>query len=207
MRKFVIILFFINIFFSYGQEFESDHGMAKKELTKLRYRVDSLNTIKSILEKKIDSIAQSLFDLENDYVIRWDWKVIKAGEKCKVVTTGKEWSIINTQKLKNYKVPTYYLVDANKYVEIQNEKLKNKEEQIAKRKSYLIEKYGSRVANQILNREIWIGMTYKMAIESLGDPDDINSTVGSWGVHQQWVYSDMDFYLYFKNGKLTSWQD
>ena len=44
-----------------------------------------------------------------------------------------------------------------------------------------------------------------MALESWGQPDDINRSVGSWGVHEQWVYGDE--YLYFENGKLTSWQD
>ena len=50
-------------------------------------------------------------------------------------------------------------------------------------------------------------MTEAMARESVGYPDDINKTTGAWGVHEQWVYSENDMYLYFENGKLTSWQD
>lgn len=50
-------------------------------------------------------------------------------------------------------------------------------------------------------------MTDKMAKASLGNPDDINKSTGSWGVHEQWVYSKKDIYLYFENGKLTSIQD
>ena len=34
---------------------------------------------------------------------------------------------------------------------------------------------------------------------------DINKTVGSWGIHEQWIYSS--HFLYFENGILTSWQD
>lgn len=37
------------------------------------------------------------------------------------------------------------------------------------------------------------------------DPQRINRSVGSYGVHEQWVYGDM--YLYFEDGILTSWQD
>lgn len=57
--------------------------------------------------------------------------------------------------------------------------------------------------------EIKLGMTDEMVRASWGDPDDINRSVGSWGVHEQWVYprsSYDDDYLYFENGILTSWQ-
>ena len=50
-----------------------------------------------------------------------------------------------------------------------------------------------------------LGMTKAMVTASVGYPDDINRTVGSWGVHEQWIYSS--YYLYFENGVLTSWQD
>lgn len=74
------------------------------------------------------------------------------------------------------------------------------------RKVALIKKYGTSIAQQIIDGKVWIGMTGEMAIESIGKPNDINRTVGSWGVHEQWVYG-RDVYLYFENGKLTSWQD
>jgi flagellar biosynthesis GTPase FlhF len=68
-------------------------------------------------------------------------------------------------------------------------------------------KYSSRIANKILNRTIWIGMTKEMLIDSWGQPsdDNINRSVGSWGVHEQWIYGDT--YVYLENGKVTSWQD
>jgi hypothetical protein len=49
-------------------------------------------------------------------------------------------------------------------------------------------------------------MKDSLAKESWGDPEDINRTVGSWGVREQWVYSNEN-YLYFENGILTSWQN
>jgi len=54
---------------------------------------------------------------------------------------------------------------------------------------------------------VLLGMTAEMARSARGEPSDINRTVGSWGVHEQWVYSDTGTYLYFENGILTSWQD
>ena len=49
-------------------------------------------------------------------------------------------------------------------------------------------------------------MSEQMVIESWGKPNEINRTVGSWGVHEQWIYPGKQ-YLYIENGKLTSWQD
>jgi hypothetical protein len=48
-------------------------------------------------------------------------------------------------------------------------------------------------------------MTSEMVIDSQGRPKDINKTVGSWGVHEQWVYEN-NTYLYLENDRLTSWQ-
>jgi hypothetical protein len=95
----------------------------------------------------------------------------------------------------------------------------SEEDQLRRQKEYeknrdeknkgLISKYGEATAQKILNGKIWIGMTDQMARESWGAPSDINRSVGGWGVHEQWVYerySD-NTYLYFENGKLSSWQD
>ncbi|HBH82636.1 MAG: hypothetical protein A2X03_09980 [Bacteroidetes bacterium GWA2_40_15] len=75
------------------------------------------------------------------------------------------------------------------------------------RRNRLVKAYGIETANKILMRQYWIGMTSDMDRESLGNPDDVNSSNGSWGVHEQWVYEKEDLFLYFENGKLTSWQE
>jgi hypothetical protein len=65
----------------------------------------------------------------------------------------------------------------------------------------------------INQHQIQLGMTGDMVKASWGEPDDINRSVGSWGVHEQWVYGcyyewcNPPQYLYFENGILTSWQD
>ena len=75
-----------------------------------------------------------------------------------------------------------------------------------KKRADFVKKYGSQeIADKIVAKKIWLGMTDRMAVDSWGIPVDINKTVGSWGVHEQWVYGDK--YLYFENGVLTSWQE
>ena len=72
------------------------------------------------------------------------------------------------------------------------------------KKDRLIKKFGKENGEKINSGSYWIGMTKDMAIESLGNPETVNSSVGSWGVNEQWVYYSL--YLYFDNGVLTSYQ-
>lgn len=57
----------------------------------------------------------------------------------------------------------------------------------------------------VINKKIWIGMSVIHLGYSLGDPQDINSTVTSLGESQQWVYPGYN-YVYVENGKVTSYQ-
>ena len=73
----------------------------------------------------------------------------------------------------------------------------------------LKKKYGALNAIAILSNGYAIGWTEDMIRESLGIPYDINRSVGSWGVHEQWIYR-MDYktiYIHFENGKVRSFQD
>jgi len=68
------------------------------------------------------------------------------------------------------------------------------------------------ICTLIATERVALGMTPEMARASWGIPSDINHLVNSGGVHDQWVYSSSGThihtkYLYFDNGKLTSWQD
>lgn len=77
----------------------------------------------------------------------------------------------------------------------------------------LSKKYGKANAKLIIERRVKLGWSEEMCRESWGSPSDINTTTGSWGVHEQWVYevSYEDYYnmrcLYFENGVLTTIQD
>jgi hypothetical protein len=72
-------------------------------------------------------------------------------------------------------------------------------------KKDLAKKYGQSNANLIVQGKVRIGFTKQMCREAWGEPEDINTTTGSYGKHEQWVYDDD--YLYFENGKLTAIQD
>lgn len=66
----------------------------------------------------------------------------------------------------------------------------------------------AKTVEYILAGKIVIGMTKEQVEASWGQPRDVNRTVGSWGVHEQWIYgSYAGCYLYFEEGILTSWQD
>jgi len=94
---------------------------------------------------------------------------------------------------------------AKKIEELYTEKEKATINKLAQeKKDRLIKKFGKENGEKINSGYYWIGMTKDMAIESLGHPETVNSTVGSWGVDEQWVYYSL--YLYFENGVLTSYQ-
>ena len=82
-------------------------------------------------------------------------------------------------------------------------------ERVAKMKPIerIMEKYGCSEydAELISKRRVRIGMTDELCLAALGKPRDINRSVGSYGVHEQWCYSGL--YLYFEDGVLTSFQD
>jgi len=59
----------------------------------------------------------------------------------------------------------------------------------------------------IAQGKVAIGMSEAEVRTSWGNPGDVNRSVGSWGVHEQWVYAGRYAYLYFENGILTSWQN
>ena len=94
-------------------------------------------------------------------------------------------------------------------LQLANQRLDSTNQVEAKeRRNRLITEYGLDTYMRIRNHEYWLGMTYDMAIESLGYPKVKNRTVGKWGINEQWVYSATGrLILYFENGKLTSFQD
>lgn len=110
---------------------------------------------------------------------------------------------------KNEKVYEFIKVKKQEQKELKRleyeRKLKLKEAEYAKLEKEYIKKYGQKTYDKLKQGYYWIGMNREMATISLGSPKDINRTVGSWGVHEQWVYDDT--YLYFENGKLTSYQN
>ena len=66
------------------------------------------------------------------------------------------------------------------------------------------------VKNAILGGQLIIGMSVDAVLVSQNqerEEYDIHRTVSAYGVHEQWVWRRHEFYIYFDNGVLTSWQD
>ena len=79
----------------------------------------------------------------------------------------------------------------------------------ARRAKYIaIHELGARTEEDILDGAIRIGMTKEQVVASVGYPRDSNKSVNAWGKYEQWIYGYITkTYLYFRNDKLTSWQD
>lgn len=75
----------------------------------------------------------------------------------------------------------------------------------ADRLKELSAKYGKKYAALIAENRFSIGMTKAMVIEAIGQPDDINRTVTTGGVSEQWIYGRT--YVYFSGDRVTSFQD
>ena len=55
---------------------------------------------------------------------------------------------------------------------------------------------------------IVIGMSAEQVVASWGRPNDINRSIYSSGVHEQWVYGELDAsYVYLEDGVVTSLQN
>lgn len=66
------------------------------------------------------------------------------------------------------------------------------------------------IKEAIRNKQVMIGMTKADVIASWGRPSDINRTIRSSGVREQWVYRSKSGdaqYVYIRNGKVTSISD
>jgi hypothetical protein len=68
-----------------------------------------------------------------------------------------------------------------------------------------IEKYGKYFGDLINSGKVVLGMNKEMCVKAWGKPIDINETIVTGLIHEQWVYS-LSLYLYFENGKLTAIQ-
>lgn len=71
-----------------------------------------------------------------------------------------------------------------------------------------VKKWGKATIEAIAARQVRAGMTGEQVRVSWGSPDHVNTSSGSWGQHEQWVYGEPpnSSYLYFENGRLRSVQ-
>jgi hypothetical protein len=67
----------------------------------------------------------------------------------------------------------------------------------------------ARISAAIAAGKVRTGMTAAEVKRSWGSPTKINTSIGSYGKHEQWVYERENYknqYLYIQNGVLTSMQ-
>jgi hypothetical protein len=188
-------------------------------------QISELNNRKTEVRQQISELNQrkNKLDLEKEYVegipvtINFMGGTLRdepsiSGNDIIKIPTGDTVLIFNWYKKPYFKAAykekvgyiSYSSLNKNTKIEsIINKELAEENPKLAR----LTKEYGAYNAERIIKGEYWIGMTDKMAKASLGYPDDINKSKGSWGIHEQWVYSKKDIYLYFENGKLTSIQD
>lgn len=68
--------------------------------------------------------------------------------------------------------------------------------------------WGKKALKAISEQKVFPGMTKEQVRASWGPPSRINTSGGRWGEHEQWVFGEsMSSYLYFENGRLSSWQN
>lgn len=234
-NKYVTIITFFIFYVGYGQQTKLvDLEKKKLELTiKVNSLKDSIKTINDEIESiKSKEILNKISDSTITGYVRKDALIkntpkgygrvifkFKERKKVKILDFSNGYIGACNGEICGY-ISVFWFEknkQIEKFIEVKKkeieslrifkieQELKAEKEELAKQDRKYIKKYGSKVYNELKEGYIWIGMTKKMAIISRGYPKDINRTVGSWGIHEQWVYDGA--YLYFENGYLKSWQD
>jgi hypothetical protein len=105
-------------------------------------------------------------------------------------------------------IPTKYLLNSKGFKMAEWKALSDVKSFSNGEKGY-IKKYGKKFGLLVMGKEVAIGMTESMAVEISGKPEHVNKSHYSFGIYEQWIYSKYDEhqYYYFKNGRLTGWQD
>jgi len=96
----------------------------------------------------------------------------------------------------------------NDFFERERQRREGEQDRLNAKSKALSQEMGrqSRFKELIREKKVAIGMTQDQAVQSWGKPCDINRSVYSSGVHEQWVYCRGEFdrqYIYFEDGILT----
>jgi len=230
----IFLIFLFSLFYVVKVHSDSIEKLnAKIDSLDLRL-IDTDKQIKDLESKKtqiIDQIAKVKqeiynYELDQDFsdgiitIVNLDAilqdKPTREGNQIIEVSAGDTILVYNEYKKPYFKVSyknkigflsyiSIKLDDRLKEIVIPNYSIKNKNKK--KKLDRLAKKFGKSIASRIIQGKYWLGMTKEMARNSLGSPNDINKSTGSWGNHEQWIYEKRELYLYFENGKLTSFQN
>ena len=220
-----IFVFLISTNFIFGQ-FLTDFTKKKDSLNLIIENIDSLiNKLESEklrLQKQLSDISQeaSRNEIQQQFskgfpiTINFMGGILRdkpSGIEIIKIPPGDTVTVLDWYEQPYFKVIYKDKIGFLSYMcfnnnEIIKSKIKSKTKTSKPKVSRLTSLYGYEIARKIENKQYWLGMTTEMAIESLGYPSDINKSVTSWGVHEQWIYDSKELYLYFENGILTSYQ-
>jgi len=228
LKFIILIVFFVFYFFSIQSEtidcLSVKLDSLNSKLTEVDMNIKHLNNEKEKIITQIANIKQQMYKPEYDFdsskgiitTLKYEGalrdKPLVSGNKIKILSAGDTIIVYNEYKKPYFKVSFKNIIGYLSYGAIKlndtlNEIIDPNYSFKNKRFERLTKKYGSSVASKIMKKKYWIGMTKDMARSSLGSPNEINKTTGSWGIHEQWIYEKKDLYLYFENGKLSSFQD
>lgn len=228
MKKLILIVLFPIVFLNIGKA-QSTEALKLKidslngEIKEINSKIELLYQNKNELNNQISNLNQLVNknELENQNATGIPVKINNMGGTLRDKPTGIEIARIPSGDTifvfdwyeepyfkASYKDKVGYIsyvsfTENKKISDLMYKNLAKENPKLAR----LSQKYGKPIANRLIKGEYWVGMTSEMAKESVGFPSDINKSTGSWGIHEQWVYDKKNLYLYFENGKLTSFQN
>lgn len=185
-------------------------------------KVDSLNKHREELLQQIDNIDKELIKLQNeseriknlnsasssiDYIAKPPCKIRASDSPMTdvLMVIDKETKVT----LLKYIDSGYWFVKCGDVTGYISDLYVSETEDIKKFKLNFTTKQNNdlKYIDETFSGLFWIGMTKTQARTSLGSPDNTNTTVGSWGTNEMWVYRNKNLYLFFENGYLTSYQE
>jgi hypothetical protein len=170
--------------------------------TRKRDKTIKINTLWNFTGVSIEENAYCILDDENPVVLTLSNE-----------DYGEYYCFLRSEDINCDKAPKNYILgkfltyeDYVKKEEADLAKAKEREEKEQQRIQALVKKYGQSNVNLALQGSVKIGWNKELCREAWGEPNSINRTTTTYGVHEQWVYSTSR-YLYFDDGVLTAIQE
>lgn len=192
----------------------SDINKANKYIQEQKY-IETFDLLKTVIKnnkEKNNDIVDIATNKQNEIKEQMLQQVITQGQE---KINNKDYSSAQTflgkyKDLGNQTIVDMYNNATNEVNRIEAEKkAKEEAERKAREKKEAEEKAKKEREEKARKKRegVSLGMSKQDVLDSSwGKPYKINTSTGSWGVHEQWCYEGYN-YLYFENGILTSIQN
>ncbi|GAA4072043.1 hypothetical protein GCM10022389_16660 [Flavobacterium cheonanense] len=214
MKKYLFILITIlSCVKSYSQDINKEYIKIKKETyLKTDYKLEVGELYMTDDDYPYEILETYFGKRENSYKIKINDELFWVSEAWCKHLSDEEVSLMQSNWKKKIEIEKQKEIKEKEEEEkliAEDERIKKQiEDEIAlensKRLALLKKKYGKR-GQDIYDGYFWVGMSRNALIDSLGQPDSINKSVGKWGVHEQFVYGSK-LYIYIENKVVTSYQ-